>query len=210
MSKLKIKIQDFFFSFRYVTVMLLIGLIVAFWDFTLKYLLDGKTMPALNGIFSIFSTHNTGGAWSIFSDATGVLITFSIIFILALLIFNMYLNTKNYFYAISMGLLISGAFCNLYDRIAFGYVRDFINLEFINFPIFNIADIAICVGVFLLAIYLLFIMPKIEEKNNIQAHALSKKFVDAYIVNSKNIFSKEKDTDQTKVKKTNKKVKNAK
>ena len=49
-----------------------------------------------------------------------------------------FLKTKTYFYAISMGILLSGAICNLYDRIAFGYVRDFIKLDFMNFPIFNI------------------------------------------------------------------------
>ena len=167
------KISDFLFKNRYGTVMVLVGIIVAFWDLTLKFLLDGQQMPVIKGFFSFFSTHNTGGAWSIFSNMTWLLIVLSIVFIGAIAVANYFLKTKNYFYAISMGILLSGAICNLYDRIALGYVRDFIKLEFINFPIFNIADIAICVGVTLLAVYFIFIMPKLEKKRQMQTQSES-------------------------------------
>ena len=160
----KQKIGDFLFKNRFGTVMVFVGIIVAFWDFTTKFLFDGQQIPVLNGFFSIYSTYNTGGAWSIFSNATWLLIVFSILFIAGIIVFNYFLKTKTYFYAISVGLLLSGAICNLYDRIAFGYVRDFIKLDFINFPIFNVADICICVGVALLAVYFIFIAPKLEKK----------------------------------------------
>lgn len=163
-SKIKNAVANFLFKNRYGTIMLLVGGIVAFWDLVLKFLSDGKTLPALKGVFNIYSTHNTGGAWSIFSNSTLFLIIVTILFIVAIIIFNYMLKKKNYFYAVSMGLLLSGAICNLFDRIKYGYVRDFINLEFMSFPVFNIADIAITVGVILLVIYFLFIMPKIEDK----------------------------------------------
>lgn len=163
-KKLNEKVKDFLFKNRYGTIMVLVGIIVAFWDLTLKFLLDGKNLPAINGIFNIYSTHNTGGAWSIFAGSTIILAIVSIIFIALIVFFNYKLKTKNYFYAISMGLLLSGALCNLYDRLALGYVRDFINLEFIKFPVFNIADIAITIGVILLCVYYLFIMPKLERQ----------------------------------------------
>lgn len=164
-------VKDFFFKNRYGTVMLLVGITIAFWDLLFKFLLDGKTYSGVAGFFSIMSTHNTGGAWSIFSSSTTFLIVITIVFIVAMVVFNYLLKIKNYFYAISMGLFLSGAFCNLFDRLKYGYVRDFIKLEFINFPIFNIADIAITVGVVLLCVYLIFIMPKLEKKkiaNNIE------------------------------------------
>ena len=163
-KKINEKVKDFLFKNRYGTIMFLVGIIVAFWDLTLKYLLDGKNLPAIKGIFNIYSTHNTGGAWSIFAGSTIILAIVSIIFVALIVFFNYKLKTKNYFYAISMGLLLSGALCNLYDRLALGYVRDFINLEFIKFPVFNIADIAITIGVILLCVYFLFIMPKLEKK----------------------------------------------
>lgn len=181
LKKTKQKIGDFLFKNRFGTIMVLTGIIVAFWDFTTKFLFDGQEYPALKGVFSIFSTHNTGGAWSIFANATWLLILFSILFIVGIVVFNYFLKTKTYFYAISMGILLSGAICNLYDRIAFGYVRDFIKLEFINFPIFNIADIAICVGVALIAIYFIFIAPKIEKKQKLAVEDDTKYYQDMAI-----------------------------
>ena len=67
---------------------------------------------------------------------------------------------KHFLYYISAGLILGGTIGNAVDRVALGYVRDFINLEFMNFPIFNIADMALTFGVIILAIYLLFIYEK--------------------------------------------------
>lgn len=171
-------ISDFFFKNRYGTIMFLVGAIVAFWDLFLKSMLDGKNMSAIKGVFSIVSTHNTGGAWSIFAGSTVPLIIFSILFIIVLIVFNCLLNKKNYFYAISMGLLLSGAISNLFDRLMFGYVRDFISLDFLSFPIFNIADIAITFGVIFLCIYFVFIQPKLENKEKEQNNASAEKFIE--------------------------------
>ena len=59
--------------------------------------------------------------------------------------------------AFTYGLLIGGSIGNLYDRIAFGYVRDMIYAKFIDFPIFNIADSAICIAIALIVIETLFV-----------------------------------------------------
>ena len=57
-----------------------------------------------------------------------------------------------------MGLVLGGAFCNLYDRVVYGYVRDFISLDFISFPIFNLADCAITFGAIMLVIFFIVLM----------------------------------------------------
>jgi signal peptidase II len=49
-------------------------------------------------------------------------------------------------------MLASGVICNTYERISFGFVRDFINLKFIEFPVFNISDILINLGVLVIII----------------------------------------------------------
>ena len=56
----------------------------------------------------------------------------------------------------SITLFSSGALGNLIERIQFGYVIDYINLNFINFPVFNMFDIMICLGVFLYFIFVVF------------------------------------------------------
>lgn len=188
-NKIKVAIANFFFRNRFGTVMLLVGGIIAFWDLVLKYLLDGKEMSAINGVFRINSAHNTGGAWSIFSNNTTFLIIVTVVFLFVILLLNYAYKRKDYFYAISMGLLLGGAICNLFDRIKYGYVRDFIELEFINFPVFNVADMAITIGVILIIIYFLFISPKYEEKYYTVADDNSVKFVDKYhIIKKSNII----------------------
>ena len=61
-------------------------------------------------------------------------------------------------------LILGGLFGNLIDRIAFGYVRDFVHLDFMSFPVFNVADIALTVGCICFIIYVLFCNPFGEEE----------------------------------------------
>ncbi len=195
--------KNFLFKNRYGTVMFLTGITIAFWDLILKFLSDGKTLPAIKGFFGIVSTHNTGGAWSIFSNATWALIVISILFLGLLIFFNYKLKRKNYFYAISMGLLLSGALCNLLDRLRFGYVRDFINLEFMKFPVFNIADMAICVGVFLLCVYFIFVVPRLERAEAMEASDDAVDFVENYQISSSTV-AQEPAENSNKIAKTKK------
>ena len=66
---------------------------------------------------------------------------------------------------ISLGLLLGGTVANAIDRLVFGGVRDFIYLKFINFAIFNVADMAITIGAILLCVAIIFLRkPKEEEK----------------------------------------------
>ena len=84
------------------------------------------------------------------------LIAFSIIAILLVIAFVIRnvekFSTFAFFWT---SILISGIFCNLYERIHFGYVRDFFKLNFIEFPIFNISDIFINIGVITIIIIII-------------------------------------------------------
>ena len=133
----------------------------------LKNIFDYKTYRFIDGFISIDGfAHNTGAAFSIFSNSTLFLIILSILCLVAYLFFE-YLtmdNKRGYTYYVATALMVGGTLGNLVDRIAFSYVRDFIKLEFMDFPIFNIADCALTIGVILLAIWLLFIQPKEGKK----------------------------------------------
>ncbi len=107
---------------------------------------------------------NTGAAWGMFSDKTIWLIVVSIIMIIALLVFNYFVKNKNMWYCLSFSFILGGAVGNLIDRIVFGYVRDFIYLDFFpTFPIFNFADSFLCVGAVMLIIHILFFSGKNEK-----------------------------------------------
>jgi signal peptidase II len=109
-------------------------------------------------IFDITHVHNYGAAFSFLSDAGGwqrYFFTIIAVVISTLLIYWMYktpLNQKLPLYSYS--LILSGALGNVWDRINYGYVVDFIHFYYKSwsFPAFNIADIAISIGAFLLIV----------------------------------------------------------
>lgn len=100
---------------------------------------------------------NTGGAWSILSNATWLLAIISVVAVVGI---TYYLFTKkpNIHYFIAMSFIVSGGAGNLFDRIFYGSVIDFIETYPFgyNFPIFNVADIFVVCGSFYLIFYMLF------------------------------------------------------
>ena len=110
-----------------------------------------------NPILDLVFVQNTGAAFSLFENSPLFLIVISIISIFLILIYTLKnINKISVFTCYWIALLLAGISCNFYERIVFGYVRDFIKLNFINFPIFNISDIFINIGV----IVLIFIIIK--------------------------------------------------
>lgn len=153
------------FNKKFCITFICVVVCVILFDQLSKYLIGDNFYNFIPNFISIEGGHyNTGAAWSIFSGKTYWLIIISILFIIALFVFNHFIKNKNLLYYISFSMIIGGALGNLYDRIVFGYVRDFIKLDFMNFPIFNIADSFLCVGVVLICIFLIFVEPRNGRK----------------------------------------------
>ena len=112
-----------------------------------------ESVVVIKDFFYITVAHNTGGAWSIFSDHSYLFIVASILAILLLIKF-MFGFKKNFRNNLAFGFLFGGIFSNLADRIFLGYVRDFLDFKIFgyDYPIFNIADITIVIGVLLLIV----------------------------------------------------------
>ena len=125
-------------------------------DIATKILLEGKSITLINGVLSFESTHNTGAAWSMFDGRMGLFISGAIVFVITMFLFDYFAKIQNKFYFAGFVLMLSGAIGNLIDRAVYGYVRDFIKLDFINFPIFNIADMALVAGCIIFSIFILF------------------------------------------------------
>jgi signal peptidase II len=114
----------------------------------------------IENILSITYTTNTGGAFGLFSHHPQFFVILSSMLVLAGLIMIPQVFRLSRLYQFTIGSIIGGAAGNLVDRIRVGSVIDFINLHF--WPIFNVADIAICVGVFILFFQVYKSMPVID------------------------------------------------
>lgn len=116
-----------------------------------------------NSLIHLICVKNTGAAFSIMQHSTNSLIVLSVIALLAIF----YYITRN-LKAIQiqellfLAFLTSGILGNLHERLFFGYVRDFFDLAFINFPIFNISDVFINIGVLGIIIMILVTKKSIE------------------------------------------------
>jgi signal peptidase II len=106
---------------------------------------EGEGFSVWAGVFDVTRVNNTGAAFGLWKNGSLFLMwvsTLSIIFILVYLWRLRTVNRTCYGWA----LIAGGALGNLYDRVHFGYVIDFIDLGM--WPVFNIADSFICIGVF--------------------------------------------------------------
>jgi len=102
---------------------------------------------------------NQGAAFGIFQGHVLPLILISIVFITigGVVYWKFKQGRTSTFYNIGCAFFLGGALGNLYDRIFLGGVRDFLKFDFIDFPIFNFADVFLNIGTVMLVIYVLVI-----------------------------------------------------
>ena len=113
----------------------------------------GDTKEFLFGLFQFRYTENTGAAFSSFADNKSILIVFTALVIILCLFLLLTKKVKAKIPAVCLVMIVSGGIGNLIDRIAKGYVVDFIEPLFMNFAVFNVADIFITCGAILLMCY---------------------------------------------------------
>ena len=145
------KIQS---KFYYLSLSIFILLI----DQSTKYLMINKNKLLINKDFLLFKldfVKNYGAAFNIFSGSRIFLSLISIIFSIILIYLIFRKNTLNSLDLYSYSFILGGTIGNGIDRIYKGFVVDFINLNIINFPVFNIADISINIG-FIFLLYNIF------------------------------------------------------
>ena len=109
----------------------------------------------LKDFFYITYVRNTGAAWSILSNNTWIIIIISLIIIFFVGWYIYKNKPKSKLEIIGYSMILGGAIGNFIDRIVYGYVRDFLDFYIFgyDYPIFNLADTFIVLGVILLIIY---------------------------------------------------------
>ncbi len=116
----------------------------------------GQNITLINNVLGLTYLKNTGAAFGMLGDNTVLLIIFTVVFLAIFAFIDFYYKSSNGWYIAGFSLIVGGAIGNFIDRIVFGYVRDFIELKFIDFPIFNLADTFLTVGVICYIVYLVF------------------------------------------------------
>jgi signal peptidase II len=120
-----------------------------------------------NGLFRILHVQNTGAAFGIFKGHTPALIVvdFIGIFVILFLVFglrNRWPFIKNMLVLTAIGLILGGTIGNLIDRLRMGQVTDFIDFKI--WPVFNVADASVTIGVIILAYCLIFLAGRAQIK----------------------------------------------
>ena len=128
----------------------------------------GESVKFIPGIINFTHIKNDGAAFGMLDNARWVFLIISAAAIIGLP-FLLYKYRKVHFlFGFSLSLIIGGAIGNMIDRLFApnGFVTDFIELAFMDFAIFNVADIFVCVGAFLMFIYLAFLDKTIFPPND--------------------------------------------
>lgn len=123
--------------------------------FVERFLAPVGTAEFINGFIGWNYVRNTGAAFGSFSDNTVLLSVVTGAVLLAGIVLIAMKKIKSKFCLVCAVMIISGGLGNLIDRVLKGYVVDFIDLQFMDFAVFNFADILVTVGAFALMFYVI-------------------------------------------------------
>ena len=125
----------------------------------------GESIPFLPGFVELLTVHNYGAAWSSFSGMRWLLLAVTSLIVLAVLFVVVRGIVRHPLGLFSAFLVISGGLGNIIDRARLGYVVDMFDLTFMEYPVFNIADMCIVCGCILGCIYYLWFYEKYDKKD---------------------------------------------
>ena len=124
----------------------------------------GETMPFLPGFLQLRTVHNYGAAWSSFSGMRWLLVAVTCCIVAAVAVLLARRVVRHPLGVAACTMIISGGIGNIVDRVRLGYVVDMFNLLFMEYPVFNVADIFVVCGAVLGAVYYMWFYEKYDKK----------------------------------------------
>ncbi len=134
----------------------LIDQLTKIWMVDLTGGVEGRGIVVIKNVLNFTYLKNYGASMGLFGGQRILLIIITVALFALGVYYLIKYRPENTLLLTAISLVASGAVGNFIDRVALGYVRDFIDVQFVNFYIFNFADCAICVGAALLIIYAFF------------------------------------------------------
>ncbi len=132
---------------------LLVDQAVKYW--VLANIALGQGFVLIPGLISITHQHNTGMAFSILASQPLLMLVMVTVIIAGLSYFYARLPADKGLLRLAFAFILGGAYSNLLDRYVHGFVVDYINFLFVDFAVFNLADVALNIGAFILVLDLL-------------------------------------------------------
>ena len=121
-----------------------------------------ETRPFLPGFLELKYVQNTGGGWSVLSEHTWFLSLMTVLIVIAVAWLLLRRIVRHPLGMFACTLILAGGLGNLADRLRLGYVVDMFHFQFVDFPVFNVADMCIVCGMILGAAYYLFLYDKVD------------------------------------------------
>ena len=129
-----------------------------------RHLEIGQSAAFLPGLVRLTRLHNTGAAWGSFSGSTALLTAVTAVLLVAVAWLVLKRIVRHPLGLCAAMLVLGGGIGNMIDRVCRGYVVDMFDLEFMSYPIFNLADCFVVVGVILGAVYYLWFYDKYDGR----------------------------------------------
>lgn len=145
-------------------ILLMIGLdqLVKYW--AVAVLKAAGTIPLIENVFHLTYVENRGAAFSLLQDKIWLFVVLTVVILACIAVAIHKGLVRTALGRWSLYIIAGGAVGNLIDRIARGFVVDLFDFRLIHFPVFNVADIFVCVGGALFVYYFLFQHDKAEKK----------------------------------------------
>ncbi|MBQ8380367.1 MAG: signal peptidase II [Clostridia bacterium] len=132
-----------------------------------EFLKPKGSVPIIKDVIHLTYVENRGMAFGLMADARWVFMVTSVIMIVAMGLYLYLGMCENKLYWISVAMVVSGGIGNMIDRVALGYVVDFIDFTLIDFAVFNGADSFVCIGAGMLVLALVLdIVKEAKEKKS--------------------------------------------
>lgn len=170
-SSFDAKKSPVYYVWYVLTVIFTVGIDQITKYFAVKELKPIDTYPIINGVLHLTYVENTGAAFGMMKDSRWIFMTVSAVAIVAIAVVIFKYGRESVFSSFCLSMILGGGIGNMIDRIALGYVVDFVDFRLINFAVFNGADSFVCVGAFLMIIYLALelVRETKAEKENAEA-----------------------------------------
>lgn len=128
-----------------------------------------ETIPVVKDVFHITYIRNAGAAFGILQNKVTFFIVVAFLSVFMIVFYAFSRQADKIWVQVALGSLLGGACGNLFDRIMYGYVIDFLDFRYIDFPIFNFADVVIDIGIVMLCWEIIFSEDPDKGESNVSS-----------------------------------------